>query len=277
MSDDDHCGPGLAIGMTAVVRHRAASVVVACLLLAIATPGGAVDRAAVDAVPADGDVAVFVGPTDPDRVDAFIGGHADRSIRRVLLDSPGGDIRAALRLANWIVDRGADIEVVGLCASSCANYLFAAGRCKIIDDGAIVLWHGSARQADFRVRLDDCGRRIDELTHAGGELVDRYQRALTETIAICSFLHQAVVEQDAFFARVGADEIITRMGQEPHDFHAIWTVPVDLMARLGYHGVEAPADYADAAYLHRADPFDAPSPVRSLGFDRAGHGIELAR
>ncbi len=123
--------------MIASLRLRLAAV--ACALAAC-TSTPRVFESAVDGV------ALFAGAIDPATVAAFIAAHRDERITRVVVDSPGGDVAAALALANWMLDREVDVEVRGLCGSSCANYLFAPGRRKIIDDRAIVLWHGSILQ-----------------------------------------------------------------------------------------------------------------------------------
>ena len=125
-----------------------------------------------------------------------------------------------------------------VCASSCANYLFLAGRRKVIDDGAIVIWHGSALQKNFRERAADCPRRIGELSHAGGELADLYIRQLAVEETTCELFATMVKAQNDFFERIGASEYVTRLGQEPRAFDAIWTVSLAAMASLGITGVE---------------------------------------
>ena len=240
------------------------------LLVAHPLSGAAADGA-------KGATIAFTGYIDADTVTAFIAKHRAETVERIVVESEGGDVREALVLANWIVDRGLDVEVRKVCASSCANYLFAAGRRKIIEDGGIVIWHGSILQKSFRVRGDDCERRINELQHAGGELADRYLEALDFELQHCAYLASTVARQAAFFARVDVDEYVTRMGQEPHDFKAIWNVPVAVMSRMGLRDVEAPAGYASHEYLKRWNRAGDSEPILSLGFDEAGRVVELAR
>jgi hypothetical protein len=247
-----------------------------CLFMALCIAGPA--SADVPVLPVEGPgVAVFVGNIDAASVAAFIARNEHASIRRIIVQSPGGEIRQAMVLGNWILDRGVDVEVTGFCVSSCANYLLTAGRRKIIDAGAIVIWHGSARQKNLRVRADACPERIEALQRAhDGPSADGVDPLVIEKLT-CDYFIAAIREQDAFFARSGVDEYITRMGQEPHDFKALWTVPVDVMARMGFGEVVALPDYGSAGYMKRFNKVDDPEPILVLGFDAEGGVVELAR
>lgn len=224
-----------------------------------------------------GTTVAFTGYIDADTVAAFIARHRTKTIERIVVESEGGDVREALVLANWIVDRGLDVEVRKMCASSCANYLFAAGRRKIIDDGGLVIWHGSILQKNFRARGDDCNRRIRELEHVGGELADRSIEALDFEQRFCAFHASTVAQQAAFFARVSVDEYITRMGQETYAYKTIWTVPAAVVKRMRLRDAETPAGYASHEYLKRWNRAGDLEPILSLGFDDAGRVIEVAR
>lgn len=232
--------------------------------------------AASIAVASPADEAVFNGPIDASTVQAFMTRYQGRSIRRVVVESPGGDVLQAIELANWMLDHEVDVEVAGACASSCANYLFAAGRHRVIDDGGIVIWHGSALQRDFRDRAGDCRRRLAELERGGGELLERDRDALADEQARCAYHAMLQQRQDAFFARIDGSEYITRMGQEPRNFRALWTVPVAVMARLGYRDVEAPAAYASPDYMRRFNGPHDTEPILSLGFGETGAVVETA-
>jgi hypothetical protein len=247
-----------------------------CLLAALGSAGGA--SADVSVLPVEGPgVAVFNGNIDAASVAAFVARNAHGYIRRIIVQSPGGDVRQAIVLGNWILDHGVDVEVTGSCASSCANYLFTAGRRKFIDAGSIVIWHGSARQKDIRMRADACPERLEALERAhSGPTADGVDPLVVEHLA-CDYFIGAIREQDAFFARSGVDEYVTRMGQEPKDFKALWTVGVDVMSRMGFGEVTAPPDYGTADYMKRFNRVDDPEPIVVLGFDAEGRVVELAR
>lgn len=64
-------------------------------------------------------------------------------ISRVLIASGGGLVEPALSIATEIRERRLDVEVVGNCFSSCANYIFPAGADKSISGLGVVAWHGN--------------------------------------------------------------------------------------------------------------------------------------
>lgn len=66
----------------------------------------------------------------------------DETIRQVVLNSRGGDTYEAIQIGRVLKNAEVDILVRGLCLSSCANYLFLAGKKKIIENG-IVGFHGN--------------------------------------------------------------------------------------------------------------------------------------
>lgn len=84
------------------------------------------------------------------------------AIKRVELNSAGGQASTALRMAALIEARKIQVVVDGVCASSCANYLFSAGSDRSIRPGSIVLWHGApdeASRADMRKQLLELMRK----------------------------------------------------------------------------------------------------------------------
>ena len=64
------------------------------------------------------------------------------SINRVLIKSNGGATATSLQIAEWIEEYGLDVEVDGDCISSCANYIFVAGRNRVLPKLAILGFHG---------------------------------------------------------------------------------------------------------------------------------------
>lgn len=64
------------------------------------------------------------------------------STRTVVLTSAGGVTKTAIEMGELIQARGLDVVVRRYCISSCANYLFIAGRRKSVEKGAVVAWHG---------------------------------------------------------------------------------------------------------------------------------------
>ncbi|WP_345421066.1 hypothetical protein [Halioxenophilus aromaticivorans] len=66
------------------------------------------------------------------------------------------------------MENNLDVEIVNTCASSCANHVFPAGKRKILNSDAVLLWHGSSFQPD-----------IDALVQSGDQFAQEWRE--TET------------------------------------------------------------------------------------------------
>ncbi len=67
-------------------------------------------------------------------------------VTRIVIRSGGGDTVAGRSVGKWVRDMGLVVEVDQICFSSCADYVFPAGRARVIRAGAFVGWHGNERQ-----------------------------------------------------------------------------------------------------------------------------------
>lgn len=67
-----------------------------------------------------------------------------KKIKKVVVTSLGGDIKYGIYIGNDIFDRKLDVIVRDYCLSSCANYIFLAGKNKIIENNSIVGFHGTS-------------------------------------------------------------------------------------------------------------------------------------
>ncbi len=67
----------------------------------------------------------------------------DGDVKYMVVDSTGGDVYEAVQIGMTLKDAQVTVIVRGFCLSSCANYLFTAGRHRVIDNG-IVGFHGNA-------------------------------------------------------------------------------------------------------------------------------------
>lgn len=65
-----------------------------------------------------------------------------KSDKFIFLNSEGGDAEEGLRIANLLLPNKLHVIVDGVCASSCANYLFTAGNIKEIRNGWVG-FHGN--------------------------------------------------------------------------------------------------------------------------------------
>ena len=66
--------------------------------------------------------------------------------RKLYVGSGGGDGYAGLAIGELVYAYQLDVHVEDLCASSCANYIFPAGKRKTLGHSAIVMYHGNTLQ-----------------------------------------------------------------------------------------------------------------------------------
>lgn len=119
----------------------------------------------------------------------------------VILNSTGGLIEPALTIAQTLIkNKKLETVVHGICASSCANYLFLSGKTRKIDHG-VVGYHGSLEayleSERFRNDLSQAAKTIDPKTLA---------KQIRKT-------HQLAKEEAAFFDEAGVpkdQELFTR-------------------------------------------------------------------
>jgi len=67
----------------------------------------------------------------------------------VVKESGGGDAAAAIALGLLIHRHHWDVEVIGVCASACANYIFPAGKTKYLHQHSLLLFHGGPYQQNM--------------------------------------------------------------------------------------------------------------------------------
>jgi len=159
-----------------------------------------------------------------------------RPLQRLSITSSGGEVAAAIALGEWVFARSLDIEVPDHCLSSCANYVFPAGRRKLIRPGAIVAWHGNYRH------LQETGLWRDEVAtrmrRDGEDEQTATRQVETQVDRLAGLEH-------GFFTRIGVDDRVCWIGKQPPynvpDYYFLSTAD---MARFGVDRVQAPADYA---------------------------------
>jgi hypothetical protein len=78
--------------------------------------------------------------------DAAVTGIRRGQVTRLVISSGGGDTVAGRHVGRWVKDMGLVVEVDVICFSSCADYIFPAGRARVIRTDAFVGWHGNERQ-----------------------------------------------------------------------------------------------------------------------------------
>lgn len=111
--------------------------------MVVAVAGHAAGQSVAPVVEVRGDAVVFQGRIDGGSLAEFRHALEDSTLKRLVITSRGGLVASALELAALVHERHMDIEVPMACLSSCANYVFPAGRRKTIGHPGAVAWHGN--------------------------------------------------------------------------------------------------------------------------------------
>ena len=173
-------------------------------------------------------------------------------ITRVLLDSGGGDVESAIEIANLIKKHELDVDVIGKCYSSCANYLFPAGRTKTISELGIVAWHGNAHHLLY---LHKTGRKPVNASDLA---------VLTRLTAL----------ESAFFDSIGVDQFICWFGKiEPFNARNLYFLSKRDMERFGIREVMVRADYG-ASNLSGTNMRDRLN-LRLLSVDWSSYSVKV--
>lgn len=213
----------------------------------------------VEAMPVvSAEVAVFNGKIVDKSVDKFLTDYGARSdLTEFSVASEGGEVLAAIRLARWIKRKNLNVRVRTICYSGCANYLFVAGKKKIIETGAFVAWHGDADQKDLRELVAAYAVVLEK--RKGGQRLTRSEKKFLKEYRL-RFLgvSKAQREQADFYRTVAVDPRAGRFGQEPVNYPSDgWTFTVPALELLGIKNVIAPENYGHASYFLQFAPHAA--------------------
>ena len=126
-----------------------------------------------------------------------------RSIRAIVLNTPGGDMAASLRIGRRLFSDKAHIVVNGECSSSCANYLAPLGHRRLhVTEGSFIAMHGMPPRdlfgyIDSRRRAE--GKTVEELM-ADPDAFFGFQREFPNHV------EKTVIPEVQYFADVNMDE-----------------------------------------------------------------------
>ena len=169
-------------------------------------------------------------------------GIARGQITRLVISSGGGDTVAGRHVGRWVRDMGLVVEVDVICFPSCADYIFPAGRARVIRADAFVGWHGNERT--FHVQAARDGKRLEDLLaqyvpkDASPEQRTAFFRDFAETTKV------TLKDEADFYAKMGLN-----------DAFAVCAVGDILEKRPGYAGqIGWGFPLADMAHLGLTNP-----------------------
>lgn len=165
----------------------------------------------------------------------------EQDIKWFHINSAGGDIDASMDIGLWVFSRGLNVRVHNVCLSSCANYIFPAGKTKEIEKNAIVAWHGSALQDSLSTPPLD---QIEDLLSSIEDPKEKEAQRNKIIKSHANYIVEMKQKQKAFFIKIGVDEGITIVGQtKMYKVINFWSMSVADMAKFGIIDVKAPDSY----------------------------------
>jgi hypothetical protein len=185
----------------------------------------------------------------------------------VVKTSGGGDAFAALALGILIHRHHWNVEVVDLCASSCANWIFPAGKTKYLNGHSLLLFHGGPHQVSLLEMANKVEREMAVngapgdpvvLGHVDKEAVAHWNPGTTaaehEVLEFLSMdsvtnpvekLRRFAAASDAFYQELGINPALPSYGQtggyEPlykSYKYGGFIYRLDSMRRLGIDNIE---------------------------------------
>lgn len=157
--------------------------------------------------------------------------------KRLVIQSGGGNIDLGMDLAEFVLQQQLDVEVPDFCFSSCANYVFVAGKTKWLGENAVLGWHGNAASARW---LDaDIDGMVKDLK--GEERQQQWQklRAHYDQVIVKASQREALLYQ-----QLGVDPVLLTLGLQPElrtlatqQRYRGWTFNSSVLKQLGVKSI----------------------------------------
>jgi len=221
----------------------------------IGADAGAISGGKEAIITIEGTTVTYRGPITEENTQLFLDLVKGKNLKTLMITSGGGDINTGMDMGRWIFKNEIDVVVEGMCMSSCANYIFTAGKKKIIRPGAIVAWHGNALQngGDWEKSfLRSIQEAINGLPPEERDKVD-IAKAMEGAM---EYIKECKRKQAAFFQEIGVDEYVCRVGSEESGARDFFILSVEDMERFGIREIQAPDMYynTDLSRFNREKP-----------------------
>lgn len=156
----------------------------------------------------------------------------ENKIDTLVIKSRGGVVSFGIDLGNIVFDNKLNIQVNDYCNSSCANYVFPAGKIKYIQRDSQLAWHGGATQS-LTVNYDD-------------EFFNILKNDTKKREDYIRISRRDINREKLFFKKIGVDQLITVFGQtfsaqldmiEKEHQLCVWSYSVDAMKQFGINNI----------------------------------------
>lgn len=203
----------------------------------------------------DGDL-VYDGKLSEEGVAKIISLHRSTPVKPVTLviRSTGGSSYAGLVLGRYVFDFQLTVRVVDYCGSSCANYVFPAGRRKLIDRGSVIWWHGSMASRSWEIPGTTERHTCRSKDACGAELAavvkDKFR---CKSAATCTQEKAEVMRffevdfeplkrnEREFFELIGVDASLATYGNDTVACNCVWTFDLSDLRKFGVYNVTVEA------------------------------------
>lgn len=205
-----------------------------------------------------GNTLYYTGSLNEDAVDRIVAQYPLTSqLRRLVIDSTGGDVNIGIKFGHWVRDLQLDVEVTAFCFSSCANYIFPAGKAKIIGPKALVGWHGSTFQQNFMTPES----MREEIRPSMEEVFPQLPPEVKKSLDFESFLTQQTAtsfaemetsrqHEVALYKRLQITSDLANLQEYCRLSRGNYTLTLAGMKSLGLEQVSGPADYPRSALAY---------------------------
>lgn len=138
-------------------------------------------------------------------------------IKRLIINSEGGEINIGMDLGEFVFDNGLDVEVKGMAFSSAANYVFPAGKNKYLHKDSMVGWHGGATQENKDVLMN---------------------------LFMKKYIKDSIERETAYFKKIGVNQQSTVYGLRPEfsnftekQNYVGWTYSIEAMEKFNINNI----------------------------------------
>lgn len=187
----------------------------------------------------DQQILYYTGDITPGQNESLFRLFQQASVKpqRLSIQSGGGNVDAGMDLADFVIANQLDVIVDKFCFSSCANYVFMAGRHKFIQPAAVLGWHGNAASAQWLDQdIDDLLPQLkgDRSAAEWRQLRQHYDQVIK----------QAAARETKLYQQLGIDPSILTLGFLPALKKAArqqkargWTMSIPLLAAKGVKNI----------------------------------------